>query len=33
MFIFLLNNGIYKKLACIFSPHLSDRKSTLWPSW
>jgi len=29
MFIFLLNKGIYKKLA--FSPCFSGRKSTLWP--
>jgi len=33
MFIFLLNKGIYKKLARIFSPRLSNKKSTLWTSW
>jgi len=30
MFIFLLNKGIYKKFACVFSLRLSGRKSTLW---
>jgi len=29
MFIFLLNKGIYKKLACTFFLCLNGRKSTL----